>query len=343
MAGEMHMTPALSDALTILGAAGIVIPAFARLKISPVIGFILVGIVAGPFALGAMAKDTPWLEAVSITDPGGHRPLRRIRHHPAAVLDRAGTELQAAVGDAPAGVRGRRRRTGSAAPADRRSGSSRWATASPPRSCSGWRWPCRRPRWSSRSPAPSSPVGRAAFAMLLFEDLALVPLLFLFTSAGRREGHRRPADGGLEGRAGHRRDAGRGALPAPASVRAGGAHQEPRTVPRGQPARRDPRQPRDQRGRPQPDPRRARRRRADRRDRISQRGRTRHRPAARSRARRVPDHRRHAARPQRPARRLAQADRARLLAVLAVKSLVTAHACCGCRGRAGAPPPRPAC
>ena len=58
------MTPALSDALTILGAAGIVIPAFARLKISPVIGFILVGIVAGPFALGALAKDTPWLEMV---------------------------------------------------------------------------------------------------------------------------------------------------------------------------------------------------------------------------------------------------------------------------------------
>ena len=30
--------------LVILGAAGIVIPAFARLKISPVIGFIIVGV-----------------------------------------------------------------------------------------------------------------------------------------------------------------------------------------------------------------------------------------------------------------------------------------------------------
>ena len=37
-----------SDALVILGAAGIVIPAFARLRISPVIGFILVGMLAGP-------------------------------------------------------------------------------------------------------------------------------------------------------------------------------------------------------------------------------------------------------------------------------------------------------
>ena len=54
MAGGIHMTPALSDALTILGAAGIVIPTFARFRINPVIGFILVGIVAGPFGLGAL-------------------------------------------------------------------------------------------------------------------------------------------------------------------------------------------------------------------------------------------------------------------------------------------------
>ncbi|MCY7399103.1 MAG: cation:proton antiporter, partial [Sphingomonas bacterium] len=75
MPGAIEITPALSDALTILGAAGIVIPAFARLKISPVIGFILVGIVAGPFALGALAKQTPWLEAVSITNPAGIEPF----------------------------------------------------------------------------------------------------------------------------------------------------------------------------------------------------------------------------------------------------------------------------
>jgi CPA2 family monovalent cation:H+ antiporter-2 len=75
MSGAMHMTPALSDALTILGAAGIVIPAFARFKISPVIGFILVGIVAGPFALGALARDMPWLETVSITSPEGIEPF----------------------------------------------------------------------------------------------------------------------------------------------------------------------------------------------------------------------------------------------------------------------------
>ena len=38
----------VSDALVILGAAGLVIPAFARFRVSPVIGFILVGLLVGP-------------------------------------------------------------------------------------------------------------------------------------------------------------------------------------------------------------------------------------------------------------------------------------------------------
>ena len=65
MASELTITPALSDALTILGAAGIVIPAFARLRINPVIGFIVVGIIAGPFGLGALVGRFPWLEWLS--------------------------------------------------------------------------------------------------------------------------------------------------------------------------------------------------------------------------------------------------------------------------------------
>ena len=42
MAGNLEPTAALSDALVILGAAGIVIPAFARFRITPIIGFIIV-------------------------------------------------------------------------------------------------------------------------------------------------------------------------------------------------------------------------------------------------------------------------------------------------------------
>src|SRR3954452_14184826 len=65
----------LKDALVILGAAGVVIPAFARLKISPVIGFIIVGMIVGPFGLGAIATHRPWLYSVTITDPEGTEPF----------------------------------------------------------------------------------------------------------------------------------------------------------------------------------------------------------------------------------------------------------------------------
>lgn len=66
---------ALSDTLVILGAAGLVIPAFARFKISPVIGFILVGALVGPFGLGAMIDELPWLYFVTITEPESIAPF----------------------------------------------------------------------------------------------------------------------------------------------------------------------------------------------------------------------------------------------------------------------------
>ena len=59
-------TSAIGNALVVLGAAGVVIPAFARFKISPVIGFILVGLLVGPSGLGALAADYPWLKHVTI-------------------------------------------------------------------------------------------------------------------------------------------------------------------------------------------------------------------------------------------------------------------------------------
>ena len=74
MNGEA-ISPLLSDALVILGAAGIVIPLFARLRITPVIGFILVGVLVGPFGLGRMVPQAPWLTWVTITDPEGLQPF----------------------------------------------------------------------------------------------------------------------------------------------------------------------------------------------------------------------------------------------------------------------------
>jgi len=65
----------LSDALVILGAAGIVIPVFARFRITPIIGFILIGIAVGPFGLGTLVPEIPWLRYITITDSGRLTPF----------------------------------------------------------------------------------------------------------------------------------------------------------------------------------------------------------------------------------------------------------------------------
>lgn len=69
-AGELA-SPVLSDALVILGAAGLVIPVFARFRITPIIGFILVGLLVGPYGLGRFVFEYPLLAHVTISDPEG--------------------------------------------------------------------------------------------------------------------------------------------------------------------------------------------------------------------------------------------------------------------------------
>jgi CPA2 family monovalent cation:H+ antiporter-2 len=68
-------TEGISDIVVILGAAGIVIPAFARFRITPIIGFILVGMLVGPMGLGALVGQYPWLEWFTITNAEAIRPI----------------------------------------------------------------------------------------------------------------------------------------------------------------------------------------------------------------------------------------------------------------------------
>ena len=78
MAGNLEFTTTMSDALVVLGAAGIIIPAFARARITPVIGFILVGVLVGPFGLGRLVGQFPSLYYITITKPEAIAPFAEL-------------------------------------------------------------------------------------------------------------------------------------------------------------------------------------------------------------------------------------------------------------------------
>lgn len=57
------------EALIVLGSVALVIPVFHSIRISPVIGYILIGMVVGPYGFGAIAGEVPWLSFLSIENP----------------------------------------------------------------------------------------------------------------------------------------------------------------------------------------------------------------------------------------------------------------------------------
>jgi len=69
MAGEVQAGE-YKDVVLFLATAGIVVPLFRRWKISPILGFLGAGVLLGPFGLGALSDSIPWLSAVTIDNPG---------------------------------------------------------------------------------------------------------------------------------------------------------------------------------------------------------------------------------------------------------------------------------
>jgi CPA2 family monovalent cation:H+ antiporter-2 len=166
-----------SDTLVILGAAGLVIPAFARFRVNPVIGFILVGILVGPSGLGALVGEMPWLYYLTISDPASIEPFAEFGI--ILLLFSIGLELsfrrlwamrRLVFGTGAAELIGSALIIGTAL------------------HLIGQGWPgaiglgFALALSSTALVLPlvgtQSPVGRGAFAMLLFEDLALVPIIF---------------------------------------------------------------------------------------------------------------------------------------------------------------------
>jgi CPA2 family monovalent cation:H+ antiporter-2 len=68
----------LHDAVVFLIAAGLVIPLFKQIRVNPVLGFLLVGLAVGPYGLVRLADEASWLNYIMITDVSGVRALAEL-------------------------------------------------------------------------------------------------------------------------------------------------------------------------------------------------------------------------------------------------------------------------
>ncbi|MGI9423198.1 MAG: cation:proton antiporter [Hyphomicrobiaceae bacterium] len=68
----------LREVMVFLFSAGIVVPLVRRLGVSPVFGFLVVGLAIGPHGLVQFADTLPWLRYILITDTAGVRALAEL-------------------------------------------------------------------------------------------------------------------------------------------------------------------------------------------------------------------------------------------------------------------------
>jgi len=183
----------MSDALVILGAAGIVIPLFARFRITPVIGFILVGVLVGPYGLGRIVGQHEWLFYMTITEPEALEPFAEFGI--VLLLFTIGLELSFNR------LWAMRRQVFGLGALELVIGAALLAAGLV---LTGEHW------WGALAiglalalsstalvlpiSGTQTSVGRAALAMLLFEDIAIVPIIFVLGALAPRAGAE-----GLEG------------------------------------------------------------------------------------------------------------------------------------------------
>ena len=70
MAASINLQ-AYQEPILFLATAGIIVPLFHRLRVSPVLGFLGVGALLGPYGLGRLVPDYPWVNWLTFTNPEG--------------------------------------------------------------------------------------------------------------------------------------------------------------------------------------------------------------------------------------------------------------------------------
>jgi CPA2 family monovalent cation:H+ antiporter-2 len=169
------------EALLFLATAGVVAPLFFRLRISPVLGYLLAGVALGPYGLGAIGKKAPWLSAFAINVESIDRLAA---FGVVALLFTMGLELSFER------LRLMRRLVfglglGQVVLTTVALGAVAWTLGLPPASAATIGAALAMSSTAIVIPVLveskrlGAPVGRASFSVLLFQDLAVAPLLVM--------------------------------------------------------------------------------------------------------------------------------------------------------------------
>jgi len=68
----------IKELMIVLATAGVVVPLFGRLRFGVVPGFLIAGLILGPGGLGRLVGSWPWLSAVTFSDPERVRPFAEL-------------------------------------------------------------------------------------------------------------------------------------------------------------------------------------------------------------------------------------------------------------------------
>ncbi|MGD0104760.1 MAG: cation:proton antiporter [Rhodopila sp.] len=188
------------EALVVLGAAGVVIPLFHRLRVSSVVGFMLVGVVVGPFGITRLAPRLPWLSAITLTDPASIEPVAQLGV--ASLLFMIGLELSVdrlwLMRRLVFGLGALQVTVCSAALAAAATLLGQdWIGALVVGLALAMSSTAVVIQVLAEEKRLNTPTGRASFAILLFQDLAVVPVLFAIGTLGATSHMGSPAMLGL--------------------------------------------------------------------------------------------------------------------------------------------------
>lgn len=190
MAGTIPLE-SYKEAMVFLGTAGLVVPLFHRLRISPVIGFLVAGVLVGPHGLHRLFPADSWVGAFTLSDAERVAPLaelgvvfllfmiglelswERLKLMRQRIFGLGSLQLLTAMAAIAGVAYALGQGTVSAAIIGGALAMSSTAIVIPTLA--------ERRRLAS-------PTGRASFAVLLFQDLAVAPLLLMVAALDDRAG-----------------------------------------------------------------------------------------------------------------------------------------------------------